>query len=196
MRNKLIHFIGLASLMMFILAACGNDEVQPVNINEATDTCEICNMMVANDQHATQIVLENGKSMVFDDVGCMYDWIGSNVNEEIAGSFVRDYHDKEWTLVEEATFVYNQSVKTPMAYNVVSFKDKASAEDFAAENEGSTIMTASELAEHSWERNQDMMKKHKMEDHSHSEEMEESQSDESENHSDMDEHNHDDESHE
>ncbi|WP_404328150.1 nitrous oxide reductase accessory protein NosL [Mesobacillus maritimus] len=195
MRKKLIHFMGLAGLLL-LLAACGNDEVQPVDINEATDTCEVCNMMVANNQHATQIVLENGKSMVFDDVGCMYDWIESHTNEEIAGKFVRDYDDKEWILVDDATFVYNQSVKTPMAYNVVSFKDKTSAESFAAENEGSTVMTASELAEHSWERNQDMMKKHKMDSHSHSEEMEKNPSEESENPSDSDENNHDDESHE
>jgi copper chaperone NosL len=191
MRKKLIQFIGFAGLIL-LLAACGEAEVQPVEINEATDTCDVCNMMVANDQHATQVVLENGKSMVFDDIGCMYDWIGSNANEEIAGNFVRDYHDKEWILVDEATFVYNPSVKTPMAYNVVSFKDKRSAEDFATENEGSTILTASDLAEHSWERNQDMMKKHKMDSHSHSEEMEENHSDESENNTDGDK---DDESH-
>jgi copper chaperone NosL len=191
MRKKLIQFIGFAG-MILLLAACGEAEVQPVEINESTDTCDVCNMMVANDQHATQVVLANGKSMVFDDIGCMYDWIGSNANEEIAGNFVRDYHDKEWVLVDEATFVYNPSVKTPMAYNVVSFKDKTSAEDFAGENEGSTIMSASELAEHSWERNKDMMKKNKMENHSHSGDMKENHSDESENNTDGDK---DDESH-
>ena len=91
--------------------------------------------------------------MVFDDVGCMYEWLDSNENEEIAAEFVRDYNDKEWILVDDATYVYNQSVKTPMAYNVISFKDKASAEEFATENEGSTLMTANELADHGWEQN-------------------------------------------
>ena len=73
--------------------------------------------------------------------------------------------------VDDATYVYNPSVKTPMAYNVLSFKDKASAEAFSTENEGSTLMTANELAQHGWEQNQDMMQKNMMENHSHSEPM-------------------------
>ena len=32
-----------------------------------------------------------------------------------------------------------------MAYNVISFTEKADAEKFAADNEGSTLLTASEL---------------------------------------------------
>lgn len=178
MKKKLFCLIGLVGFILF-LAACGHDEVQPVAINQATDTCEVCNMAVVDNQHATQIVLENGKSMVFDDVGCMYEWLGSNENEEIAAEFVRDYNDKEWILVDDATYVYNQSVKTPMAYSVISFKDKASAEAFATENEGSTLMTANELADHDWEQNHDMMQKHDIEDHSHSEAAETAHSDES-----------------
>ena len=161
MTKKLFYLIGLAGLIL-LLAACGNEAVQPVDI-AATDTCEVCNMAVVNNQHATQIVLKNGKSMVFDDVGCMYKWLANNENEEIAAKFVRDYNDKEWILVDDATFVYNQSIKTPMAYNVLSFKDQASAEEFTSENEGSTLMTADELAQHDWVQNQDMMQKNKME---------------------------------
>ncbi|KMY49956.1 nitrous oxide reductase accessory protein NosL [Peribacillus loiseleuriae] len=160
MKKKRFSFIVWAGLIM-ILAACGNDKAQPVAINEATDTCETCNMAVIDNQHATQIILENGKSMVFDDLGCMYEWITKHENEKIDAEFVRDYHDKEWILVDDATYVYNQSLKTPMAYHVISFKDKATAEDFAAKNEGSEIMTAKNLADHDWKSN------HDKEDHSH-----------------------------
>ena len=64
-----------------------------------------------------------------------------------------------------------------MAYNVLSFKDKASAEEFSTENEGSTLMTANELAQHDWVQNHDMMQKHMMENHSHSETMDTDHSD-------------------
>lgn len=178
MKNKLFHLIGLVGLV-FLIAACGKDEVQPVEINEATDTCAICNMAVMNNEFATQILLENGKSMVFDDIGCMYEWIHENGNEQIKAQFVRDYNDKEWVLVDDATYVYNQSVKTPMAYNIISFKDKASADEFSTENDGSTLMTANELDEHGWEQNKDMMMQgHDKENHSHSEADETDQSDE------------------
>lgn len=171
MKKKLCGFVAMAGILM-MLAACGNDVALPVAINEETDTCEVCNMAVMDDQHATQIILENGKSMLFDDVGCMYGWMHDHENEKMNAQYVRDYNDKEWILIDDATYVYNQSIKTPMAYNVVSFKDKASAEKFAAENDGSALMTADELAVHSWEQNKEAMNKHGIENHSHSEETE------------------------
>ena len=64
---------------------------------------------------------------------------------------------KEWVSQPEATYVYNPDVITPMAYNVISFTEKADAEKFAADNEGSTMLTASELDKHSWDTNQGMM---------------------------------------
>ena len=62
-----------------------------------------------------------------------------------------------------------QTVITPMAYNVISFTEKADAEKFAADNEGSTILTASDLDKHRWDTNQDMMEKNGAKDHTHSE---------------------------
>ncbi|WP_057761984.1 nitrous oxide reductase accessory protein NosL [Cytobacillus praedii] len=166
MKKRYFSLLIISGIILF-LAACGKEEVQPVAINEETDKCEVCNMAVVDNQFATQVVLENGKSMVFDDIGCMYEWFDSNKNEKIAGEFVRDYHNKAWISVNDATYIYNQSVKTPMAYNVISFKDKATAEDFLKENEDSTLMTADDLAEHEWKQNKDMMNMGDMENHSH-----------------------------
>lgn len=56
-----------------------------------------------------------------------------------------------------------------MAYNIISFQEKASAEKFVAKNEGSKLLTASDLADHSWKQNHDMLKKHGEEGHSNSE---------------------------
>lgn len=168
MKKKLLSFLLLISVMT-TLAACGDKEVKPVAINEKTDICVICNMQVVDDQFATQIILENGKVFMFDDIGCMYKWVKENANQKIAAQFVRDYNTQEWVSLDNATYVYNPSVQTPMAYNVISFKDKADAEKFAKNNEGSTLLTASKLEKHIWDPNQDMMEKSGIEDHSHSE---------------------------
>ncbi|MEK3646227.1 nitrous oxide reductase accessory protein NosL [Aeribacillus sp. FSL M8-0235] len=168
MKKKLFSFYVIAVIAM-IIAACGNNKVQPVSINESTDTCETCNMAVADNQYATQILLKNGKSLIFDDIGCMYEWINTHKDEEIEAKFVRDYNNKKWILSDDATYVYNQSINTPMAYNIISFQEKASAEKFVAKNEGSKLLTASDLADHSWKQNHDMLKKHGEEGHSNSE---------------------------
>lgn len=156
MKKRVYSFLLLMSVL-FVLAACGDKEVQPVAINEKTDTCATCNMAVVDDQYATQLILENGKSLVFDDIGCMYEWVDEHADQKVDAQFVRDYNNQEWVLVDEATYVYNQAIKTPMAYNVISFTEKAEAEKFAANNEGSTLLTASELEKHRWNTNQDMM---------------------------------------
>lgn len=167
--------------MLAILAACGGEEaVQPVAIDEATDTCATCNMAVMDNQFVTQVILENDKSFVFDDIGCMYEWMESNEDKEIKAKFVRNYEDKEWILADKAVYVYDQSVKTPMAYNVISFSDRKDAVEYADNHKDSKVMTSEELADHTWERNHEMMKKHgEGADHSHSEdgEMEEGHSD-------------------
>ena len=169
MKQKIVGFLLLIGVIS-ILAACGGDKkVEPVAINEETDICAVCNMQVVDNQFATQVILENGKSLVFDDVGCMYTWVKDNANQKIDAGFVRDYNTQDWVNKDEATYVYNQSVITPMAYNVISFTEKADAEKFAADNEGSTLLTASELDQHKWDANQDMMEKNGTEDHSHSE---------------------------
>ena len=168
MKQKVLSFLLIAGVIT-ILAACGDKEVKPVAINEETDICATCNMQVVDNQFATQIILENGKSLVFDDIGCMYTWVESNKNQKIDTEFVRDYNDKEWVKKEDATYVYNPSVITPMAYNVISFTDKADAEKYVANNEGSTLLTASELDTHKWESNKDMMNKNGATEHTHSE---------------------------
>ena len=38
--------------------------------------------------------------------------------------FVRDYDSKDWVSLEDATYVYDKTITTPMAYNVISFKTK------------------------------------------------------------------------
>ncbi|MFB5282938.1 nitrous oxide reductase accessory protein NosL [Peribacillus sp. Hz7] len=167
MKKKFFSFLVLIGVLS-MLAACGDQEVQPVAINEETDTCATCNMAVADNQYATQVILENGKSLIFDDLGCMYGWLSENKDQKIDAEFVRDYDNKEWVSADDATYVYNQSVKTPMAYNVISFEQKADAEKFVADHAGSTLMTADELAKHSWTQNHEMMQ-NMGEGHSHSE---------------------------
>jgi copper chaperone NosL len=140
---------------IFIISACGQ-KVEPRAINEKTDTCAVCNMAVMDNQFATQIVLDSGKSMMFDDIGCMYTWMKENKDQKIKAQFVRDYRTKEWVPSEEANYVYDKSIKTPMAYNVVSFESEKEADKFAEKYDTSTL-TYDKLKSHKWEMNKEQM---------------------------------------
>ena len=93
-------------------------------IDEKHDKCDICQIGVMDNQFATEIILENGKALKFDDIGCMYKWMEINSGEKTKEKFVRDYDSKDWVSLEDATYVYDKTITTPMAYNVISFKTK------------------------------------------------------------------------
>lgn len=146
-----------------MLTACGQ-KYAAVPINEDVDICVICNMQVKDDAFATQLTTKDGKNYKFDDIGCMNEWKKQNGTDNIGMDYVRDYNDKEWIEFSKATYVYDASLKTPMAYGVLNFKDKASAEAFVTEQGVGKIMTADELASHNWTQNMDNMN---MDGHGH-----------------------------
>lgn len=153
-------------LIMTILSACGKAKDQAEPINEETDKCAICNMQIKDDAFAVQLKTKDGKTYKFDDLGCMNEWKGKNAADSIQVQFVRDYNNKEWIKYEDATYVYDPSFKSPMAYGVYSFKDKAEAQKFADSQKKGKVMTAADLGKHTWEQNKSMMNMGGSHDHS------------------------------
>ncbi|NTZ18005.1 hypothetical protein EXW96_10625 [Paenibacillus sp. JMULE4] len=154
---KKTGFLIFVLLLVAVLSGCGQPKYQAQPINEATDKCTICNMQVKDDAFAVQLISKEGKTYKFDDLGCMNEWKKQNADAEIGAQFVRDYNNKEWIKYEEATYVYDPSFKSPMAYGIYSFKDKAEAQQFIDSQKKGKLMSAADLAAHSWERNKGMM---------------------------------------
>ncbi|OZQ77389.1 nitrous oxide reductase accessory protein NosL [Paenibacillus odorifer] len=148
----------IVMLGLMVLSACGGGKkYEPLAIDEAVDICVICNMQVKDDAFATQLTTKDGKNYKFDDIGCMNEWKEKNGTEDIGMDYVRDYNDKEWVEFSKARYVYDESLRTPMAYGVISFKDEKAAEAFVKEQGVGTVLTASDLASHEWKQNTDMM---------------------------------------
>jgi copper chaperone NosL len=144
---------------MLLLAACGKQNYEVLAINEEVDICAICNMQVKDDAFATQLTTKDGKNYKFDDIGCMNEWKEQNGTENIGMDYVRDYNDKEWVEFSKSSYVYDETLRTPMAYGMISFKDVASAEAFVKEQGVGTVLTAEELSSHEWKQNKDLMEK-------------------------------------
>lgn len=134
---------------------------------EETDVCEVCAMHVANNAHATQIVLTNNRSLMFDDIGCLFKWIADNGEDDIGAKYVRDFHTEEWLVLDDAYFVFDESIETPMAYGVISFANEADAKGYIDEHGIGTLMTADDLYSHEWKMNKEMMEHEHDHDHEH-----------------------------
>ncbi|MDF2658079.1 MAG: nitrous oxide reductase accessory protein NosL [Paenibacillus sp.] len=164
--NKKNGFTALAIILaMLMLAACGGKTYEAVPIQEGVDKCEICNMLIKDDEFAVQLLTKEGKVYKFDDIGCMNEWKTKNASVPVTIEFVRDHASKMWIDLEKAYFAYDASFKTPMAYGLVSFKDKASAEKYISEQGKGKLLSAADLKSHAWERNKAGMDMHHGEGH-------------------------------
>lgn len=155
--KKMLMGILLVAVLAIITTGCGSKTAAPVEINEAVDKCDICSMTVKNDHNATEIILKNGKALKFDDIGDMFVWTKKNGTSDVDVQFVRDYKSQEWIQLQDATFAYDPTFKTPMAYGVNSFKDSKEAEAFISEQKTGKLLTVKDLDSHSWERSKGMM---------------------------------------
>lgn len=145
-----------------MVTACGAKETvfPPEEIQEGVDRCTVCNMLVPNDHNATQLLLKDGRSLKFDDIGDMAKWVEDNGMSDVNVRYVRDYHTEEWIKIEDATFVYDADFRTPMAYGVYSFKSKDAAKTFVEGEGKGKLLSYKELQNHTWTMNMDQMNHH------------------------------------
>lgn len=152
---KTVRISIITLFLLLILNGCVKQEYKPLTISKGVDICNMCNMFVPDDKHATQIQLTDGKYFLFDDIGCHHKWLEQYGNQNIAVQYVRDYHTEEWLKIESATFVYDKSFKTPMEYGIYSFINKEEATAFTKEKGTGTIFTFNEFDNHHFKRHRE-----------------------------------------
>lgn len=104
--------------------------------------CEVCNMKVYVKDHemgmfSAQAIKADGSNAFYDDIGCLLN--AELMFDEENTKFVRDFNTKDWVQVDDATIV-KTDLKSPMNWGYVSFADKADAEKYMADHEGSEVI--------------------------------------------------------
>lgn len=192
MKKRSTILLSVLMTTALLITACGKSEkYPPAAIDPAVDVCEVCNMAVADDEHATQLILENGRTLKFDDLGDLFVWRERNGLDDVNVQYVRDYHSSEWIELEEAYFAYDASFHTPMGFGVLSFASKNDAEAYVAEQGVGIVMSAAELSDHHW----DSAMSHGAHGHDHHDVHGDHHDDESDHHDDHDDHDDHDEHH-
>ena len=104
--------------------------------------CEVCNMKVYVKDHemgmfSAQAIKADGSNAFYDDIGCLLN--AELMFDEENTKFVRDFNTKDWVQVDDATIV-KTDLKSPMNWGYISFADKADAEKYMADHEGSEVI--------------------------------------------------------
>lgn len=122
------------------LAACsGSGEPRPPDIAYGRDMCDQCGMIIDDERFASALVLQDGKTLIFDDAGEMFAYYGKHQNTAISAWFVHDYASKAWISGEKAYYVVSAQVRSPMGTGVAAFAESAAAEAFRAEVNGKLL---------------------------------------------------------
>ncbi len=139
--------LGLVILGL-LLMACGGGQAtaEPPEILYGQDVCDACNMIISEEKFAAAYWTAGGEARRFDDLGEMLTYIGGNP-EERASTWVHDLNSAAWLPAEDAWFVMDAGLTTPMGTGVVALGDEAAARALAFDQAEARVMNFSELME-------------------------------------------------
>ncbi len=128
----------LAFLIVLVLAiSCSdNPESGPVEIYYGEDICESCKMIISEKDFAAQYKLSTGKTVKFDDLGCMFHYMKGEDKAQISAVYVMDYDSKQWVDGESAYYVWTDNISTPMGHGVVALRGSQEAKELANKEKG------------------------------------------------------------
>lgn len=134
-------------VLLAALAACAGPA--PREIHFGAEECAHCHMRIVAPQFAAELVTKTGKVYVFDDVGCMLDFItgGTVPLADIHSTWAMDYHNPG-TLHhrDKLEFVHAEGVRTPMGSGMIA-QLKAGRADRAVRADTIAQATVSSLEE-------------------------------------------------
>lgn len=145
---NLSKWVGLL-VVVLLLSACGDESYEPREINPETDVCYVCNMSVTSVDYAAQVVLKNNDIVVFDDLGCLMDYMKQNGESEIGAAYIRDTNSSKWLNIKDASYIYSPDYWTPMNYGVLAFASEEEAKAYMEEAPGE-IVPYEEFLTFSW----------------------------------------------
>ncbi|MFF5996641.1 nitrous oxide reductase accessory protein NosL [Lysinibacillus sp. KU-BSD001] len=137
-------------MAVLLLVGCSEKAYEPKEVNPETDICKVCNMSIAHEDYAAQLVFKNGDYEMFDDIGCLMEFLEGTEESEVGAMFMKDMTDNEWVDVKTATYIYSKDYWTPMNYGVLAFKTKEEAEQYMASEGDGELLAFDDLKTFNW----------------------------------------------
>lgn len=139
----MIRPLFLVMLLAFSQTGCEERSTSDVaEVHWDRDMCARCVMVVSDRKNSVQVRDLQGKTYMFDDIGCMVLWFNKNKIpwKDKATIWVNDVDTGKW--INARTAIYNSGNTTPMAFG---FSAHATKESLKKEDE---ILTFEEISKH------------------------------------------------
>lgn len=125
-------------ILGLLVSACGAGAEGPPDLVVGRDVCDRCGMIISEPRFASGYWVGE-EDWLFDDIGGMMVFASMSGDIESMSAWVHDYDSEEWMKAEDASYVMEPSIQTPMAFGIAAFDDEERATEFAAEHSTSVI---------------------------------------------------------
>jgi copper chaperone NosL len=141
MKNyTLISFLAV----LVSLSAC-KQKFDPINYGH--EACTHCRMTIVDKRFAAEIVTGKGKTLKFDDFGCLLKYVkDEKFKDTSALIFVADFNhpDGKFLDARHTVFVHDENLRSPMNGNFAALNSEAGANKLNAGLHG-TLLTWTSL---------------------------------------------------
>ncbi|HPA51562.1 MAG TPA: nitrous oxide reductase accessory protein NosL [Thermoanaerobaculia bacterium] len=131
-----------AAVSILLLAACGGGAEGPVPVDTKNDSCAWCRMSVSDLRFAAQLTAPGHEPKLFDDAGCLRDWLKEPRESAPWTAWLSDHRTKEWVKATDAVVVREPAIQTPMDSGLVAWASAASREQDPAGKGGTPVPIA------------------------------------------------------
>ncbi|HRY44196.1 MAG TPA: nitrous oxide reductase accessory protein NosL [Thermoanaerobaculia bacterium] len=132
----------VAVLSVAVLAACGGGADGPVPVDTKNDACAWCRMSVSDLRFAAQLTAPGHEPKLFDDAGCLRDWLKEPREAAEWTAWLSDHRTREWVKATDAVVVREPAIQTPMDSGLVAWANAASREQDPTGKSGSPVPIA------------------------------------------------------
>jgi copper chaperone NosL len=116
----------LIFLCASVFMSCSGGKAEPVRLNK--DQCDNCKMTISDGKFACEILTDKGKTLKFDDLGCLFNYKKANPATIVKSYLVGDYTQNNQMIdAAAATYFMAEGLNSPMGGNMAAFKEKADA---------------------------------------------------------------------
>ncbi len=98
-----------------------NTEHKIIEIKPKEYHCSECNMDIEEMSYQAQVIMQNGDTYFFDDIGCMVLWLEKH-KEGIAKMVTKTLDTRHWVDPKKAW--YSRTANDPMGYGFAAFEKK------------------------------------------------------------------------
>jgi copper chaperone NosL len=125
-------------MAILVLGGCVGSSA-PVAIDTRNDACDHCRMIVSDPRLAAEIVTPGDEPRIFDDLGCLRDYLTASPIARDAVVYVADHQTGDWVRASDAVFTRVAAVATPMGSHLLAHASVASRDADPQARGGETV---------------------------------------------------------